>query len=83
MLLRLVVSYYSDSPSRGAKSVVSAASVRLDEQVGQVFGGSCGVVFAVAVAVVVVVVVVAVVVVRCLWLLVPVVVIVKVVGVVI
>ena len=82
MLLRLVVSYYSDSPSRGAKSVVSAASVRLDEQVGQVFGGSCGVVFAVAVAVVVVVVV-AVVVVRCLWLLVPVVVIVKVVGVVI
>ena len=73
MLLRLVVSYCSDSPSRGAKSVVSAASVGLDEQVRQVLGGSC-----VVVAVVVVVVVV-----RCLWLLVPVVVVVKVVGVVI
>ena len=70
MLLRLVVSDYSDSPSRGAKSVVSAASVGLDEQVRQVLGGSC-----VVVAVVVVV--------RCLWLLVPVVVVVKVVGVVI
>ena len=69
MLLRLVVSDYSDSPSRGAKSVVSAASVGLDEQVRQVLGGSC-----VVVAVVVVVV-------RCLWLLVPVVVVVKVVGV--
>ena len=72
MLLRLVVSDYSDSPSRGAKSVVSASSVRLDEQVRQVFGGSC------VVAIVVVVVVV-----RCSWLLVPVVVVMNVVGVVI
>ena len=40
----MVVSDYSDSPSRGAKSVVSAASVGLDEQVRQVLGGSCVVV---------------------------------------